>query len=108
MGDKNTISIFQGSTVEADAVHDYLQQNGIGALVRNHMQENLDAGWVTAEPDHAAEVFVGRDDEGKARELMRNLYAEGNTIRPAQSDRGTTDPDAGGTPPPPAGTPPAV
>ncbi|EMR03094.1 putative signal transducing protein [Cesiribacter andamanensis] len=83
MEDKNTISIFQGPAVEADAIHDFLAQNNIGSLVRNHMQENLDAGWVTAAPDFAAEVFVSRQDEPQARDLMRNVYLQGNTDRPA-------------------------
>ena len=101
MEDKNTVSIFQGPTVEADAVHDYLAQNGIGALVRNHMQENLDAGWVTASPDNAAEVFVGREDELQARDLMRNLYHEGISESPVDTTLGTTP----ATPPPPAANP---
>lgn len=76
MEDKSNISIFQGSTVEADTVHDYLAQNSIGSLVRNHMQENLDAGWVTAAPDNAAEVWVSKDDHSRALDLLRNLYHE--------------------------------
>lgn len=76
MEDKSNISIFQGSAVEADTVHDFLAQHDIGSLVRNHMQENLDAGWLTAEADQAAEVFVAREDRAKAEDLLRNLYHE--------------------------------
>lgn len=79
MEDKSNISIFQGSTVEADTVHDFLAQQNIGSLVRNHMQENLDAGWVTAASEHAAEVFVAREDQTRAVELLRNLFHEDNT-----------------------------
>lgn len=82
MQDKNNISIFQGSTVEADTVHDFLAQQGIGSLVRNHMQESLDAGWVTADPEHAAEVFVDLQDENRAVELLRNLFSQ-DTAAPA-------------------------
>ncbi|AHM61408.1 hypothetical protein D770_15770 [Flammeovirgaceae bacterium 311] len=76
MEDKSTISIFQGSAVEADTVHDFLAQNNIGSLVRNHMQESLGAGWVTAAPDYAAEVFVAVEDRATASELLKNLFHE--------------------------------
>jgi hypothetical protein len=105
MQDKSTISIFQGSTVEADTVHDFLAQQGIGSLVRNHMQESLDAGWVTADPEHAAEVFVDLHDETRAVELLRNLFSQ-DTAVPAtgttaagnaiiiESERAAAQPDA--------------
>lgn len=85
MEDKGNISIFQGSAVEADTIHDFLARNDIGALVRNHMQENLDAGWLTAEPDHAAEVFVAREDQAKAEDLLKNLYHEQGSELPGAS-----------------------
>lgn len=76
MEDKSNISIFQGSAVEADTVHDFLEQQNIGSLVRNHMQENLGAGWVAAAPEYAAEVFVAKEDQARAVDLLRNLYHE--------------------------------
>jgi hypothetical protein len=97
MEDKNTVSIFQGAAVEADAIHDFLAQNNIGALVRNHMQENLGAGWVTAAPDFAAEVFVSREEEGQARDLIRNLFQ--NDLR----DAAAADRPAAHIPPQPIG-----
>ena len=87
MEDKNNLSIFRGSAVEADTVHDYLAQNNIGSLVRNHMHENLDAGWVTAAPDHAAEVFVAREDEAKAQELLKNLFHEEGSTKPGATQK---------------------
>lgn len=86
MEDKSNISIFQGSAVEADTVHDFLEQQNIGSLVRNHMQENLGAGWVTAAPEYAAEVFVAKEDQARAVDLLRNLFhEEGATPETAQS-----------------------
>ena len=117
MEDKNNISIFQGSAVEADTVHDFLAQHEIGALVRNHMQENLDAGWVTAAPDYAAEVFVAKNDEERAVDLLRNLFHSEIPSRPAQASGNavvvnspTTRPAAseGRTTPPAAPKPPIV
>ena len=71
------ISIFKGSTVEADQVHDYLEQSDIGSLVRNHMQENLSAGWMISEADFAAEVFVSQEDAVKAEMLVKNMFHDG-------------------------------
>lgn len=117
MEDKSNVSIFQGSAVEADTVHDYLAQNNIGSLVRNHMHETLDAGWVTAEANHAAEVFVAVEDSAKAQDLLKNLFVEneptdrapapGNaTIIVEPSVEPSSTSERRPTPPPP--TPPVV
>lgn len=78
MKEHDYISVFRGSAVEADQVHDYLGENGIGSLVRNHMQENLGAGWMMSEAaEHAAEVFVSREDLPQAESLVKNIFHEG-------------------------------
>jgi hypothetical protein len=92
MEDKSNISIFQGSTVEADTVHDFLAQNQIASLVRNHMQESLDAGWVAAAPDYAAEVFVAVEDKARAVDLLKNLYHEDAQGSVANTGTTTTAP----------------
>lgn len=89
MEDKSNISIFRGSAVEADTVHDFLEQQNIGSLVRNHMQENLGAGWVTAAPEHAAEVFVAKEDESRALDLLRNIFHEEGTSSEQHAARET-------------------
>ena len=76
MEDKDFTSIFRGSAVEADAVHDYLEQLGVGSLVRNHMQENLNAGWMTADSEHAADVFVSREDASLAKAHANSMFNE--------------------------------
>lgn len=78
MKEHDYISIFKGSAVEADQVHEYLEQNEIGSLVRNHMQENLGAGWMMSDAaDHAAEVFVSNEDFPKAESLVKNIFHDG-------------------------------
>lgn len=78
MKDRGYISIFKGSAVEADQVHEYLEQNGIGSLIRNHMQEDLSAGWMMSDAaEHAAEVFVSGEDFSKAEILVKNIFHEG-------------------------------
>lgn len=73
------ISLFQGSIVEADQLHEYLAQNNIASLVRNHIQENLSAGWIGPEADHAAEVYVANEDFIVAEGLLKNMFNEGLT-----------------------------
>lgn len=82
MKDEMYFSVFKGSTVEADQVQDYLRQNDIGSLVRNHIQENLSAGWMISESDHAAEVFVSQEDRAQAEELVLNMFHDGLTNEP--------------------------
>lgn len=79
MENQNFISVFKGSTVEADQVHEYFEDNNVGSLVRNHIQENLSAGWMISESDHAAEVFVSAEDFIEAEALLKNMFHEGLT-----------------------------
>lgn len=76
MKEKGIIAVFKGSPVEADQVHDYLIENAIGSLVRNHLQENFLAGWMSVEADHSAEVFVSEEDFPEAEALIKNIYHE--------------------------------
>lgn len=76
MKEGDYVSVFCGSVVEADQVHEYLEQNNIGSLLRNHMQENLSAGWVVSDAEHAAEVFVAKEDVEEAKKLVKNIYTE--------------------------------
>lgn len=75
-------SVFKGSAVEADQVHDYLRQNNIGSLVRNHLQENLSAEWVGSEADFAAEVFVSEEDRPQAEKYVLNMFHDGLATPP--------------------------
>jgi hypothetical protein len=77
MKESDNISIFKGSVVEADQLHEFLAQNNIGSLIRNHMQENLAAGWMS-DADHAAEVFVAAEDREKAEALVKGIFHEGS------------------------------
>lgn len=76
MKNHDYVSIFQGSVVEADQVHEFLAEKDIGSLVRNHMQENLAAGWMVSDAAHAAEVFVAEEDKEKAQTLLKEIFHE--------------------------------
>jgi hypothetical protein len=51
-------NVFTGSVLEANFVKSLLEENGIGAMVRNTMGESLVAGWVSGGPEDAGLVFV--------------------------------------------------
>ncbi len=74
MDTQKLIPLFQGSAVEADQLHEYLAQNNVASLIRNHMQETLSAAWMVADADHAAEVFVSGDEFIKAEGLLKNMF----------------------------------
>lgn len=78
MKERDSVSVFKGSVVEADQVHEFLAQNNIGSLVRNHMQENLSAAWVS-DAEHAAEVFVADEEREKAQALVKEIFHEGSS-----------------------------
>lgn len=81
MKKEDYVSVFSGSVVEADQIHEYLEENNIGSLLRNHMQENLSAGWVVSDAEHAAEVFVAKEDEEEARKMVKDIYNGGPEVK---------------------------
>ncbi len=86
MKERGNFSIFRGSVVEADQVHEFLAGNNIGSLIRNHMQENLAAGWMVSDADHAAEVFVADEDKEKAQALLNEIFHDGLASEGEQSE----------------------
>lgn len=50
--------VFTGSLVEATFVKSLLEENGIGALVRNTMEESFAAGWASGGHEDSGLVFV--------------------------------------------------
>lgn len=73
--EEKLVRIFTGSLVDAEYIKHILEENGIGALIKNAMKESLVAGWVSATPDYAARVMVAERNKDKALELV-NEYLE--------------------------------
>jgi hypothetical protein len=62
--------VFTGSFVEAQFIASLLEENGIGALVRNTLEESLIAGWASGAPEDAGLVFVSEQHLDQAKILI--------------------------------------
>jgi hypothetical protein len=62
--------VFTGSFVEAQFIGSLLEDNGIGALVRNTLEESVIAGWASGSPEDAGLVFVAEYHEEQAKVLI--------------------------------------
>ena len=63
-------NVFTGSVLEADFIKSLLEENGIGAMVRNTLGESLVAGWASGSPDDAGLVYVIENHEQEAKRLI--------------------------------------
>jgi hypothetical protein len=63
--------VFTGSNVEANYIKSILEDNNIGALVRNTLRESLAAGWVSGAPEDSSRVFVTEDHFEKSELLVK-------------------------------------
>jgi hypothetical protein len=62
--------VFTGSFIDASYIQSLLEDNGIGALVRNTLAESLAAGWASGSPEDAGLVFVSESHQEEAKELI--------------------------------------
>jgi hypothetical protein len=63
-------NVFTGSVLEADFIKSLLEENGIGAMVRNTLGESVVAGWASGAPDDAGLVYVIENHEAQAKKLI--------------------------------------
>jgi hypothetical protein len=68
-----TVWVFTGSKIEANYIKGVLEEGGIGAMVRNTLEESTIAGWVSGAPEDSCRVFVTEHDKEKAEELIAGL-----------------------------------
>ena len=61
--------VFTGSVLEAKYLKNVLEENGIGALVRDTLDESLSAGWVSGSQEDAGLVFVAEEHLEKATKI---------------------------------------
>ena len=75
MDDQDSVKlIFTGSVLEANFVKSLLEENGIGAMVRNTMGESLVAGWVSGGPEDSGLVYVTDSHEEEAKRLIEDYF----------------------------------
>ncbi len=76
--DDDLIRVFTGSVIDAEIIKDILNDNGIGALVRNTLRESTVAGWVSGSFEDACRVFVASKHYEKAKQLVDNFLSSEN------------------------------
>ena len=62
--------VFTGSFIEAKFIASLLEENGIGALVRNTMEESIIAGWASGAQEDAGLVYVAEYQIEKAKGII--------------------------------------
>ncbi len=67
--------VFTGSNLDANFVKSILEENGIGAMVRNTLRESLSAGFVSGAPEDSSRVFVEEKNYDEAMKLV-DAYLE--------------------------------
>jgi hypothetical protein len=70
--------VFTGSLVEANFIASLLEENGIGALVRDTLNESIIAGWASGSPEDAGLVFVSESHAEKAAALIKDYLKKKN------------------------------
>ena len=64
------VQVYTGSVVESNYIKELLEENGIGALVRNTLSESMVAGWASGAPEDAALVFVAKHHVASAKLII--------------------------------------
>lgn len=64
--------VFTGSLIEADFVKSLLEENGLGAMLRNTMGESLVAGWVSGGQEDSGLVYVTESHEKEAKVIIED------------------------------------
>jgi hypothetical protein len=67
---ENLKLVFTGTVVEASFLKSLLEENGIGALLRDTLNESIVAGWVSGASDDAGLLFVAEQHEDEASQLI--------------------------------------
>jgi hypothetical protein len=67
--------VFTGSVVETGFIKSLLEENGIGALMRDTLTESIVAGWVSGSPEDAGLLFVAKEHEDAARKLVNDYLS---------------------------------
>lgn len=72
---ENLRLVFTGSVVEAGFLKSLLEENGIGTLLRDTLNESLVAGWVSGSSDDAGLLYVSQEHEEDATRLIKDYLS---------------------------------
>ena len=67
--------VYSGSSIDANFIKSYLEDNGIGVILNNLLENSINAGWVNPNSGQGATVSVSSENYEKAEKLVR-VYLE--------------------------------
>jgi len=70
-----SVRVYTGSEVDAGFIKEILEEQGIGAMIRNSMRESLVAGWVSGAQEDSCRVYVTLHDKEAAEKLINEYQA---------------------------------
>ena len=73
MSDQNLKVVFTGSMVEANFIQSILEENRIGSIVRDSLEESIHAGWGSGSPESSSQIFVNESHESEAKKLIEEF-----------------------------------
>ena len=63
--------VFSGSSIDANFIKSYLEENGIGVIIENRLSSSINAGWIDPESNKGVSVMVSAENFEKAENLVR-------------------------------------
>jgi len=68
---QNIYEVYSGSSIDANFIKSYLEDNGIGVIVNNLLENSISAGWVNPNSGQGATVSVSSENYEKAEKLVK-------------------------------------
>ena len=66
--------VFSGTSIDANFIKAFLEDNGIGVIVENKLQSSISAGWVDTSTGNVSVMVAAKNFE-KAEALVREYLA---------------------------------
>ena len=63
--------VYSGTPIDTSFIKSYLEENGIGCIVNNLLQNSIGAGWVDPNSGQGATISVSAENYEKAEKLVR-------------------------------------
>lgn len=73
MDKDDLVLVFITTPMNAAAIKEFLQENNIGVLIKNELQESVVAGWVSPGTTNNVKVYVSRKNMDRAKELIEEF-----------------------------------
>ena len=66
--------VYKGSRVEGLWIKEVLEEEGIGAILKDTLSASIQAGWADGYPEDAARIFVESINFEKAKQIIEEYF----------------------------------